>query len=706
MFRLRERKRIESFTAWRRLSVPSATVTTTDTGLAGTLLERRYRVDSLLARGGMSSVYRGVDTRLDRPVAIKVMDPRFADDRSFVERFEREARSAAKLHHPHVVTVHDQGVDGDHVFLVMELVDGGTLRDLLELRGPLDVPLALTVTEQILEALSAAHEAGLVHRDVKPENVLIGRAGTPPVGVVKVADFGLVRAVADSGATSSSGVILGTVAYLSPEQVTSGAAGERGDVYSTGVVLYEMLTGQPPYTGDTAISVAYRHVNDDVPAPSTLTPGLPPALDELVLRATRRDPEARPATAREFLRQLREVRAVLGIGPVAIPVLPGMKQQQPAMDRTVRTVPAFSPVGPTVPVTGPRGTRAMARPAQFEAPTRVTSSVATPRPPGSPPAHRAAGPDRWRPGRTVVLRSLLVLLVAAVMGTIVWWFAGGGKNIAAAVNVPQVAGMDLPTAEKTLQDKGFSAKVTQQPDNTVAAGLAIGTDPAAGLSVPPGTQVTLRMSAGRPKVPEILGSSKEAAESLIVSQQLKAVHDPAADDYSTTVPKDRVLTVSPQPGTPVDIGTPISYGLSKGVPPTPVPNVAGKTRDEAFQLLQAQGFEPFDAGTEFSQTVPAGSVTRTNPPAGGQLGDGDSKRVGVFTSNAVTVPQLFGMRLQQARQTLQGLGLQVDGDGGDGDGGNGGNGGGRHGFGLVVSQDPAAGTLVQKGTKVKLKTFP
>lgn len=636
----------------------------------------------------MSSVYRGADTRLDRPVAIKVMDPRFADDRSFVERFEREARSAARLHHPHVVTVHDQGVDGDHIFLVMELVDGGTLRDLLDQRGLLDVPLALTVAEQMLEALSAAHQAGLVHRDVKPENVLIGRAGTPPVGVVKVADFGLVRAVASSSGTSSS-VILGTVAYLSPEQVTSGAAGERGDVYSTGIVLYEMLTGVPPYTGDTAISVAYRHVNDDVPAPSTVVPTIPPAVDELVLRATRRDPQARPANAGAFLQQLRQVRAMLGIGPVAIPVLPSKDQQEPAVERTV---PAFSAVGYPGPAVGPRGTRAMPRTAQFEPQTVVDTP-----PPAMPPpaAHQTAPePSRSRKPQTVVLRALLVLLIVGAIGTMVWWFAGGGKNVAEAVDVPAVAGMDQASAEKLLHDKGFTTKITQQASNTVTAGLAIGTQPAAGASASPGMQIVLLISTGRPKVPDVVGSTKEAAESLIASQQLKPVHDPSADNYSTTVPKDLVLTVSPQPGTPVNIGTTIRYGLSKGAPPTPVPNVVGLPHDQAFQLLRQQGFDPYDAGTEFSASVPAGSVTRTAPQAGAQLGDGDSKRIGVYTSNAVTVPQLFGKRVQEAVQELAALGLQAQGEGG------------HHGFGLVVSQDPPAGTLVQKGTKVKLKIFP
>ncbi len=272
----------------------------------------------MLAHGGMSTVYRGTDTRLDRPVAIKVMAPRFAADPLFLQRFEREARAAARLHHPGIVAVHDQGVDsssiGDSVFLVMELVDGGTLRDLLRQRGPLPVPLAVSVADMVLSALAAAHWEGLVHRDIKPENVLIG-----PGGVVKVADFGLVRAVAE--ASSSTGdVILGTVAYLSPEQVATGAADARSDVYATGVMLFEMLTGIPPYTGETALSVAYHHVNDDMPAPSTAGAAVPAPLDDLVVRATRRDPAERPPDAAAFLRELQSVRAELGIDRVPVPV--------------------------------------------------------------------------------------------------------------------------------------------------------------------------------------------------------------------------------------------------------------------------------------------------------------------------------------------------------------------------------------------------
>ncbi|NIH79344.1 Stk1 family PASTA domain-containing Ser/Thr kinase [Amycolatopsis viridis] len=661
-------------------------MTSTDTSLAGTLLERRYRVDGLLARGGMSAVYRGSDTRLDRPVAIKIMDPRFADDRSFVERFEREARLAAKLHHPNVVTVHDQGVDvaGDrsHVFLVMELVDGGTLRDLLDQRGRLDAPLALSVAEQMLAALAAAHQAGLVHRDVKPENVLIGHTGQPPSGVVKVADFGLVRAVASAGTTSSS-IILGTVAYLAPEQVTTGAAGERGDVYSAGIVLYEMLTGQAPYTGDTAISVAYRHVNDDVPAPSTVQPGIPAALDDLVLRATRRDPEARPADAAAFLQELRHVRAALGVAPAPIPVLPPrpVPAPAPAADPD-RTVPAFSPVTAANPVAGPRGTRAMVRP----------QNAPVPQPPPAPPAEEEQPAAVRR--RPVVLWAVLAALLLALAGGGIWWFTVG-QDAAATVAVPSVAGLDQVAAEKTMHDAGLSVTVVRQRHNTVPAGKAIGSDPAAGASAKKGTTVVVQLSSGRPTVPDIRpGIDLAQAEAAIRDAGLTPQREPGSDNYSSAVPAGKVLTINPDSGTPLPIGATVKIGVSKGAPPTPVPAVAGMSRDDAFQRLRNAGFEPYDAGGEFSENVPGGSVTRTTPAAGTAVDAQGSKRVGVYVSTAVEVPSVVGRPVPDAIRLLGDAGLQADVEGRT------------RNFSIVVGQDPEPGERVERGKKVKLEVFP
>lgn len=277
------------------------------------MLDGRYLVETQIATGGMSTVYRGTDIRLDRPVAVKVMDSRYAGDQQFLTRFQLEARAVARFSDPGLVAVYDQGLDGQHPFLVMELVDGGTLRELLRERGPMPPHAVTAVLRPLLGGLAVAHRAGLVHRDVKPENVLISDDGD-----VKLADFGLVRAVAQAGITSTS-VILGTAAYLSPEQVSSGNAGSRSDVYSLGILTYEMLTGATPFTGDTALTVAYQRMDHDVPPPSAGIAGVPPQFDELVLRATARDPADRYADALEMSAELDAIADELRLPPFRVP---------------------------------------------------------------------------------------------------------------------------------------------------------------------------------------------------------------------------------------------------------------------------------------------------------------------------------------------------------------------------------------------------
>jgi serine/threonine protein kinase, bacterial len=317
--------------------------------LVNTLLDGRYLVQTPIASGGTSTVYRGVDVRLDRPVAVKVMDSRYAGDDQFLTRFQLEARTVARLKDPGLVAVYDQGLDARHPFLVMELVEGGTLRELLTERGPMPPHAVAPVLRPVLGGLAAAHRAGLVHRDVKPENVLISDEGD-----VKIADFGLVRAVATAGITSTS-VILGTAAYLSPEQVSDGNAGPRSDVYSAGILTYELLTGRTPFTGDTALSVAYQRLDHDVPQPSAVIDGVPAQFDALVARATARDPAARFADAIEMADELDAIAEELGLPQFRVPAPRNSAQHRSAvLQRSQMMQPRVTaPQPPPQPVQAP-----------------------------------------------------------------------------------------------------------------------------------------------------------------------------------------------------------------------------------------------------------------------------------------------------------------------------------------------------------------
>ncbi len=324
--------------------------------LEGALLDGRYRVATKIATGGTSTVYRGLDTRLDRPVALKVMDSRYAGDQQFLTRFQLEARSVARLKDPGLVAVYDQGLDARHPFLVMELVEGGTLRELLTERGPMPPHAVAAVLRPVLGGLAAAHRAGLVHRDVKPENVLISDEGD-----VKIVDFGLVRAVAEAGITSTS-VILGTAAYLSPEQVKDGHASPRSDVYALGIVAYELLTGQTPFSGDTSLSIAYQRLDTDVPLPSSVITGVPSQFDDLVQRATARDPAGRYADAQEMGAELDAIVDALQLPDFRVPTPRNSAQHrsaasspQPGRPRT-RTAPQICVSH------RPRGRRCIGRP--------------------------------------------------------------------------------------------------------------------------------------------------------------------------------------------------------------------------------------------------------------------------------------------------------------------------------------------------------
>ncbi|MGH4012589.1 MAG: Stk1 family PASTA domain-containing Ser/Thr kinase [Pseudonocardiaceae bacterium] len=663
--------------------------------LVGTLLDGRYRVGPVLARGGMSTVYRGTDTRLERPVAIKVMDPRLAADPSFLQRFEREARAAARLHHPGIVGVYDQGMDSrgpsdptgaaSHVFLVMELVEGGTLRDLLREHGRLPVPLALTVTGLVLSALAAAHREGLVHRDVKPENVLIG-----PGGVLKVADFGLVRAAAEAG-NNTGDLILGTVAYLSPEQVATGTADPRSDVYATGVLLFEMLTGAPPYTGETALSVAYRHVNDDAPAPGTVGPPVPAPLDDLVVRATRRDPAARPADASAFLFALQQVRAELGIAPVGVPLpaaaaaLAGAATTHPrvATGWTAAAAGARTAVAsPPADHGGPRGTRALARtqlPTGGPGTRRGGPPPAPTRyePPGGPPDDDPYQRERVRNRRAFIAWIMIVLLLASVVGVAAWWL-GSGRWTA----VPDLTGLQRTAVEAALAEAHLEAALTEDHHNSIRDGIVISSDPGSGNRVLRGSDVTVRLSLGRPVVPDLpVGTPADDAERMLHEVDLSPRSDPAAAEFHDTVPPGAVIGLRPASGTVLTVGAPVTLVISKGPAPTTVPEVRGIPEADAIAALGQAGLTA-QVRREFDDEVPGGQAIGTDPEAGDETSRGSD--VTLLVSTALVVPEVVGQPREQALDALTGAGFEPQ-ERGDGAGAPG---------ATVLSVQPRAGSLV------------
>jgi serine/threonine-protein kinase len=543
--------------------------------LPGTVLDRRYRIDAPLARGGMSTVYAGTDLRLDRQVAVKVMAPALAHDPAFTERFVREARTAARLSHPNAVAVFDQGAEqtaaGWVVFLVMELVAGSTLRDVLHRRGRLRPDEAVSVLEPVLAALAAAHRAGLVHRDVKPENVLVSADGT-----VKVVDFGLARAVAAPSTSTQAGMVLGTVAYVSPEQVARGVSDARTDVYSAGVVLFELLTGAPPYGGDSALAVAYRHVHDDVPAPSTRVAGIPPTLDELVLRATCREPGGRPADAGVFLAELAMARSDLGLRRVP------SREVASAFGIEAPTVPAGpGRTGPTAPaMTGPRGT------------TALPAYARPPEPPGRPrrgasrigPADGSGWPAERRRRRTWSWVALAVVLLAALsVGTVAWWF-GSGRF----ASVPSLTQLTRAQAEARLDGVDLTARFDQEPSETVAAGRVVRSEPAPGGRVLRGHSVTVVLSSGPPAVavPSVTGQSVGDAQHAI---QQAGLQPQVTEQPSVEVEAGQVISQNPAGGT-AKRGSAVQLVVSTGPGIVEVPEVRGLSVDDARQKLEDAGF--------------------------------------------------------------------------------------------------------------------
>jgi eukaryotic-like serine/threonine-protein kinase len=653
--------------------------------VVGLVLEGRYLLEERLARGGMSTVYAATDLRLHRTVAVKVMAEHLAHDPTFVDRFTREARAAAMLSHPNVVSVSDQGSDQGLVFLVMELVRGRTLRDLLQARGRLTVAEAFAVLEPVLSGLTAAHRAGIVHRDIKPENVLIGADG-----VVKVADFGLARALTGTGQTShTGGVLIGTVAYLSPEQLERGKADARSDVYAAGVVLYEMLTGHPPYGGDTPLAVAYQHVHHDMPRPSEEVPGLPWEVDELVARTTRREPAVRPLDAGAFLADLEDVRTDLAIERVPVPTGRSAATAETLRPTNRPSRPTRHPSDPAAPrteVLGPGGTR----PGRGSSRTSMLPGTGPGTGPGTDPGTRRPAPERVRPGvpahirrRRARLAVALVLLTAITIGAVGWWLGSGRWT-----TVPQLAGKEQAAAIDLLQEAGLDPDCCdEQFSEDVPDGVVISAEPSGGEAIR-GTDVRLVVSKGPERFeagPELVGLPVEEVRTKLDGVPVAITE---MQDYDNEVPVGHVTGFDPEAGTELKRGEELVVYVSRGHEPVTVPAVVGLSPEEATANLEALGF----AGERTegrSADVDPGEVMAVTPASGQQAPYESTVTLQVSMGlPQVQVPDVVGRSQAEATALLRQAGLQVQVSQFFGD--------------RVFRQSPAAGQTVDIGTPVTI----
>ncbi|MDS1268724.1 Stk1 family PASTA domain-containing Ser/Thr kinase [Lipingzhangella sp. LS1_29] len=611
--------------------------------LVGITLGQRYHVDARLAGGGMATVYIAHDQRLDRRVALKVMHANLTSDPAFVRRFIGEAQAVAKLSHANVVQVFDQGTDQGYVYLAMEYVPGSTLRDLLHTHGRLPPEEALRTLASVLAGLGAAHRAGLVHRDIKPENVLLTADGQ-----VKVADFGLARAAEGSvDGQTRAGELLGTAAYLAPEQITDNRADARTDVYAAGIVLYELLTGEQPHTGESPIAVAYQHVNTDVPPPSRRVAELPEGVDQVVASATARDPERRPSDAQQLLAQLQS--AVPDIGAPA-------------------PVAAATSVLPAAAAGHHNAT--------------LVDGLATQN--LTDPGSTSARGGRWQ----LVVGALIVLAVLGVLAGYAWWLLVGRYE-----PVPDLVGMTEDEAVATAEDAGIDVVVGDEPvySDDVAEGEVAETSPEAGASILPDEDtVTLSLSQGgrHVELPEGL-VGRPAGEVRAELEELGFTEFEEEETVSYDQPMDVVVGISPSEGSAADREEPIELRVSAGFD---APDLVGEHVDDARTQLEDAGLEA-DIVEEENEDIPEDEVMEQAPAAGESVAHGDTVTLTVSAGPPdVEVPDLHGMPLDEAQAELEELGLEVTVRGILGD--------------RVRAMSPEPGESVPPGTEIELNVSP
>ena len=593
--------------------------------LSGELIDSRYQLIRQVANGGMASIYEAMDTRLDRKVAVKIMHPHLAQDDAFVSRFIREAKAAAALSHPNIVAVQDQGWNQSGVpavFLVMELIEGSTLREYLNERGRFEIKDAMNYLTPILSALAAAHAIGIVHRDVKPENILISKEGR-----IKIADFGLARGeIIGSTMTAESSVILGSVSYLSPEQVQRGIADARSDVYAVGIVAFEMLTGEKPFIGDTPIQIAYMHVNQDIPPPRSKRKDIPQALDDLISCATNRDPDKRPRDAGEFLNSLEVIATELD---------PKKNQMKLELDLPVDAIREKSRtkakqeivLEPSIEIK--ESTRDIRRREEKK--------------------HRAS--KRVRRNRKVAL----VLAIALGIGG--WYtLVGPGSRIV----VPSTVGGSYDEAISALRPLGLTNVIIEKRfDEEIAAGKIIESSPPGGGRVDTGGEVTLVISKGaeRYTIATLVGLTPQAAAAAITKSPLTV--GTTSEIFSNKIPKGFVISSDPEAGAKVKRDSVVNIVVSKGVETIALASYVGKSGEQALNELTDAGFN-VESTYAFDETALSGAVISQSP-----AGNSDAPKSSTITlivskgSQFVYIPNVFSLEEVKAVRTLKDLELKV-----------------------------------------------
>jgi eukaryotic-like serine/threonine-protein kinase len=622
-------------------------MTTFDT-LINMLFDGRYRIVRKLGSGGMADVYLAEDEELGRRIAIKILNDRHANDEQFVERFRREAKNAAGLSHPNIVSIYDRGEAEGTYYIAMEYLDGRSLKELVVARGPLPIQDAIDATRQVLAALRFAHRKGVVHRDIKPHNVMADADGR-----LKVTDFGIARAGVSQ--MTEAGSIIGTAQYLSPEQARGAPVDQRSDLYSVGVVLYEMLTGTTPFSGESPVEIAMKHLSDPPRPPSVERPDIPPDLDMVVLRALAKNPDDRFQTAEEMNAELERVSRGAGV--------------------TTETADAATAVL--------SGTALSAAP---------TSIIPPRRPPATTrPGYRYAEPPPRRRPFWPWLLALLLVVLAAVAG----WYAFGEIQDAlsggSTASVPFVVAQREDLAVANILEKGLVPEVHREPHETVKVGLVFEQSPDGGVRVDKGGVVDIRVSTGPPRVevPNVVGRSRDDAIALLIEAKLK----PKPREVFSKEEPGTVIAQHPVAGESVLQGTNVQINISKGVQPLTVPNVVGQQYDAAAGQLQGQGFAV--ARRDVDSIQPKDTVIDQQPKGGGSLARGGT--VILYVSKGPkesTIPDVTSQDEAAATEALEQSGFTVDVQEQDTTDPN--------QDGIVLSQDPPGNTRAKPGTTVTI----